>query len=143
MKAIMFTRYGPPDVLQLKEIVKHTPEDNQVLVRDRGASVNAYDWRHMRADPFLVRLTGGGLLSPKEQMLGSDFAGQVEVAGKGVRQFQPGDEVYGMGGGFAECVCRLEDRVALKPANLSFEEAAAVPRAGITAPRASATRGSS
>jgi NADPH:quinone reductase-like Zn-dependent oxidoreductase len=133
VKAIVFERYGPPDVLQLKEIEKPTPKDNEVLVRVLAASVNAYDWHMMSGKPFLVRLTGSGFLKPKDTLLGSDFAGRVEAIGKGVKQFKPGDEVYGMGGGFAEYVCRREDRVALKPANLSFEEAAAVPMAAVTA----------
>jgi len=133
MKAIVFTRYGPPDVLQLKEIEKPTPKDNEVLVRVHAASLNAYDWHMLRAKPFLVRLMGGGLLKPKKQILGSDFAGRVEAVGRNVKQFQPGDEVFGMGGGFAEYVCKREDRLALKPANMSFEEAAAVPMAAVTA----------
>jgi NADPH:quinone reductase-like Zn-dependent oxidoreductase len=133
VKAIVFERYGPPDVLQLKEIEKPTPKDNEVLVRVLAASVNAYDWHMMSGKPFLVRLMGGGLLKPKDTLLGSDFAGRVEAIGKDVKQFKPGDEVYGMGGGFAEYVCRREDRVALKPVNLSFEEAAAVPMAAVTA----------
>jgi len=133
MKAIVYARYGPPDVLQLKEIEKPTPKDDEVLVRVHAASLNAYDWHTLRGKPFLVRLMGFGLLKPKKQILGSDFAGRVEAVGRSVKQFQPGEEVYGMGGGFAEYVCKREDRLALKPANASFEEAAAVPMAAITA----------
>jgi NADPH:quinone reductase-like Zn-dependent oxidoreductase len=133
MKAIVYTKYGSPDVLQLKDIEKPTPEDNQVLVRVHAGSLNAYDWHMLRAKPFLVRLMGGGFLKPKRQILGSDFAGRVEAVGRNVKQFQPGDEVFGMGGGFAEYVCKREDRLALKPTNMSFEEAAAVPMAAVTA----------
>ncbi len=95
--------------------------------------MNAYDWHMTSGKPFLVRLMGGGLLRPKKQIVGSDFAGRVESVGRDVRQFKPGDEVYGMGGGFAEYVCKREDRLALKPANTTFEEAAAVPMAAVTA----------
>jgi NADPH:quinone reductase-like Zn-dependent oxidoreductase len=133
MKAIVRTKYGPPDVLQLREVEKPTPKDDEVLVRVHAASVNAYDWHALKGEPFLVRLMGFGLLKPKKQILGSDFAGRVEAVGRNVKQFQPCDEVYGMGGGFAEYVCKREDRLALKPTNASFEEAAAVPMAAITA----------
>lgn len=133
MKALVYTKYGPPDVLQLKEVEKPTPKDDEVLVRVHAASVNAYDWHALKGEPFLVRLMGFGLLKPKKQILGSDFAGRVEAVGRSARQFQPGDDVYGMGGGFAEYVCRRENRLALKPANASFEEAASVPMAAITA----------
>jgi len=133
MKAVVYARYGPPDVLQVKEVEKPTPKDDEVLVRVHAASVNAYDWHTLKGEPFLVRLMGFGLLKPKKQVLGSDFAGRVEAVGRSVKQFQPGDEVYGMGGGFAEYVCKREDRLALKPSNISFGEAAAVPMAAITA----------
>ena len=133
MKAVVYTRYGPPNVLQLKDVEKPTPKDDEVLVRVHAASLNAYDWHALRGKPILVRLMGFGLLKPKKQILGSDFAGRVEAVGRSVKQFQRGDEVYGMGGGFAEYVCKREDRLALKPANASFEEAAAVPMAAITA----------
>lgn len=138
MKAIVCTRYGPPDVLQLKDIEKPTPGDNDVLVRIHAASVNAYDWHLLRAKPFLVRLMGGGLLKPKNTILGADIAGRVEAVGRSVKQFQPGDEVFGDAsacgnGGFAEYVSVPESLLAPKPANLSFEEAAAVPMAAVTA----------
>jgi NADPH:quinone reductase-like Zn-dependent oxidoreductase len=135
MKAIVYTKYGSPDVLQLKEVEKPTPEDDEVLVKVHAASVNAYDWHFLTADIFLIRLMGGGLLKPKNTRLGADIAGRVEAVGKNVRQFQPGDEVFGdIGhGGFAEYGCAAESRLALKPANLSFEEAAAVPMAALTA----------
>jgi len=135
MKAIVYTKYGSPDVLHLKDVEKPTPKDDEVLIKIRAASVNAYDWHFLTADIFLIRLMGGGLLKPKDSRLGADIAGQIETVGRNVKQFQPGDEVFGdIGhGGFAEYVCAPESRLALKPANLSFEEAAAVPMAALTA----------
>ena len=135
MKAIVYTKFGSPDVLQLKEVEKPKPKDNEILIKVHAASVNAYDWRHLRADPFLIRLMGAGLLKPKHRILGADIAGQVESVGSNVKQFQPGDEVFGEGsyGGFAEYVCVDENRFVPKPANLTFEEAAAVPMAALTA----------
>ena len=134
MKAIVYTKYGSPDVLQLKNVEKPAPKDNEVLIKIHAASVNAYDWHFLTADIFLIRLMGGGLLKPKYTGLGADVAGRIEAVGKNVRLFQPGDEVFGMvRGGFAEYACALEDAFALKPSNLSFEEAAAVPMAGVTA----------
>lgn len=134
MKAVVRQKYGSPDVLELKEVEKPTPDDGQVLVKVRAASVNAYDWHMLRAKPFLVRISGAGLLRPKNKMLGADIAGQVEAVGRNVTQFRPGDEVFGtVSGGFAEYVCAREKHLALKPSNLSFEEAAAVPMAGVTA----------
>jgi NADPH:quinone reductase-like Zn-dependent oxidoreductase len=135
MKAIVYTKFGPPDVLQLQEVEKPIPKDNEILIKVHAASANAYDWRHLRADPFLMRLMGAGLLKPKHKILGADIAGQVEAVGGHVTQFQPGDEVFGDGGygGFAEYVCVDENRFVLKPANLTFEEAAAVPMAALTA----------
>ena len=138
MKAIVRTKYGPPDVLQLKEVEKPTPKEDEVLVKVHAASVNAYDWHLLTADIFLVRLMGGGLLKPKNTSLGADIAGRVEAVGRNVKQFQPGDEVFGDisacgNGGFAEYVAAPESALALKPANLSFEEAAAVPMAALTA----------
>lgn len=138
MKAIVYTEYGPPDVLNLEEVRKPTPKDDEVLVKVLAASANAADWHLMRADPFLVRLMGFGFLKPKNGLPGADIAGRVEAVGRNVTQFQPGDAVFGdlsgSGfGGFAEYVCTTEDALALKPANLSFEEAAAVPLAAVTA----------
>ncbi len=134
MKAIVHTKYGPPDVLQIKEVEKPTPKDDEVLVQVHAASVNAYDWHTLTADIFLVRLTGGGLLGPTDTTLGADVAGRVEAAGRNATQFQPGDAVFGSRhGAFAEYVCARENALALKPANLSFEEAAAVPMAALTA----------
>jgi len=134
VKAIVYTRYGSPDVLQLKEVEKPTPKDDEVLIEIHAASVNAYDWHFLTADIFLIRLMGGGLLKPKSTRLGADIAGRVEAVGKNVKQFQPDDEVFGMvRGGFAEYACALENALGLKPSNLSFEGAAAVPMAAVTA----------
>ncbi len=138
MKAIVCTKYGPPDVLQLKEIEKPTPKDNEVLVKVQSASVNPLDWHYLRGTPFLVRLTAG-LLKPKNTILGADIAGRVEAIGSNVKQFQLGDEVFGdiapFGlGAFAEYVCVSENAaLVLKPAGTTFEEAAAVPVAAVTA----------
>ena len=138
MKAIVCTKYGPPDVLQLQEVAKPTPKADEVLVEVHAASVNAYDWHLLTADIFLVRLMGGGLRRPKKAIPGVDIAGRIEAAGSNVKQFQPGDEVFGDisacgNGGFAEYVSVPENALALKPAALSFEEAAAVPMAAVTA----------
>ncbi|MCG8514428.1 MAG: NAD(P)-dependent alcohol dehydrogenase [Halanaerobiales bacterium] len=138
MKAIIYTRYGSTDVLKLEEIPKPTPGDNEVLVKVYAASANAADWHMMRGKPFLIRLMVGGLLKPKNKILGADIAGRVETVGRNVKQFQPGDEVFGDisecgWGAFAEYVCASEDAVILKPDNLTFEEAAAVPIAAISA----------
>src|ERR1700730_25307 len=135
MKAIVYHTYGSPDVLKLEEVQKPVPQDDEVLVKVHAASVNAGDWAHLlRAKPFMMRFMGYGLLKPKHTILGSDIAGRVEAVGRNVKQFQPGDEVFGnIRGGFAEYVCAREDALVLKPANLSFEEAAAVPLAAVTA----------
>lgn len=138
MRAIVYREYGPPDVLNLEEVQKPTPKDDEVLVKVHAASANAADWHLMRADPFLVRVMGFGLLRPKNGLLGADISGRIEAVGRNVTQFQPGDEVFGdlFGrglGGFAEYACATEDALASKPANVSFEEAAAVPLAAVTA----------
>jgi NADPH:quinone reductase-like Zn-dependent oxidoreductase len=134
MKAFVQTRYGPPDVLQFTEVARSTPKDDEVLIRIHAASVNALDWHLLRGKPFLVRPMLGGLLKPKRKIIGVDVAGRVEAVGRQVKQFKPGDEVFGAcRGAFAEYVCAIEDKLALKPANSSFEEAAAVPVAAITA----------
>jgi NADPH:quinone reductase-like Zn-dependent oxidoreductase len=138
MKAIVYTKYGSPDVLQLKEVEKPVPTDDEVLVEVKAASVNAYDWHFLSADIFLIRLMGGGLLKPKNTRLGADMAGRVEVVGKNVTQFKPGDEVFGDigafgNGAFAEYISVPERALTLKPVNLTFEEAAAVPMAALTA----------
>ena len=135
MKAMVYTKFGSPDVLRLQEVEKPAPKDHELLIRVRAASANPYDWRHLRADPFFIRFMGGGLFRPKHRILGADIAGQVEAVGREARQFKPGDDVFGDGsyGGYAEYVCVDEKKVALKPASLSFEEAAASPMAGLTA----------
>jgi NADPH:quinone reductase-like Zn-dependent oxidoreductase len=139
MKAVVCTRYGSPDVLQLQEMAKPAPKNDEVLIKIHAASINARDWRMMRANPFFVRLMPGGFLQPKNKILGADLAGRVETTGSSVKQFKPGDEVFGYlpsatgRGTFAEYVCADENAITLKPANLSFEQAAAVPMAAITA----------
>lgn len=133
MKAIVHTQYGPPDVLQFTEVATPTPGDDEVLIRIYAASVNPLDRYVMRGAP-LIRLIPG-LRTPKHKVIGADIAGRVEAVGRHVKQFQPGDAVFGAKGvgGFAEYVCAIEDKLARKPANTSFEEAAAVPVAAITA----------
>ena len=135
MKAIVYEKYGAPDVLELKEVEKPVPQDNEVLIKVHAASVNPLDWHFLRGEPFLMRLTGIGLLKPKNRILGADKAGRVEVVGRNIRQFRPGDEVFGenRGGGFAEYACVPEDNLTLIPAATSFEQAAAVPVAALTA----------
>jgi len=135
MKAIVQTKYGPPDVLRLQEVEKPAPGEDEVLVEVHATSVNAYDWHLLTADIFLVRLMGGGILKPRNTIPGADIAGRVEAVGHNVKGFRPGDEVFGdIGhGSFAEYACAPESRLARKPANLSFEEAAAVPMAALTA----------
>ena len=136
MKAIVYDNYGPPDVLELQEVDKPAVKDDQVLVRVQAASVNPLDWHFLRATPFFARLATG-LLKPKRKILGADLAGRVEAVGGNVKQFQPGDEIVGGSlnlGAFAEYVCLPEDGVVvLKPARTTFEEAAAVPVAAVTA----------
>jgi NADPH:quinone reductase-like Zn-dependent oxidoreductase len=139
MKAIICTKYGSPDVLQLQEVEKPAPQDDEVLIRIYAASINARDWRFMRAKPFFVRLMPGGFLQPKNKILGADLTGRVEAVGRNVRQFKPGNEVFGYlpsatgRGTFAEYVCANENAITLKPADLTFEQAAAVPLAAMTA----------
>src|SRR5262245_42916241 len=137
MKAIVYTTYGSPDVLQLKDVEKPTPKDNQVLVKVHAASANPADWHLMRAEPFLARFANG-LLKPKNTRLGADVAGRVEAVGRNVTRFHVGDAVFGelplhALGSFAEYVCVSEELLALKPAKLTFEQAAAVPLAAFTA----------
>src|ERR1700687_3122775 len=131
MKAIVYHDFGSPDVLRLLEIDKPVPADNQVLVRVRAASVNPLDWHYMEGTPYIARIEFG-LFKPKETRLGVDYAGTVESVGKNVTQFKPGDDVFGGGtGAFAEFGVVREDRaVVLKPANLTFEQAASIPIAG-------------
>ena len=134
MKAVVYKKYGPPDVLQLKDVEKPIPKDDQVLIKIYAASVNTYDWHFLTADVFLIRLMSWGLFKPKDSRLGSDVAGKIEAVGKNVKQVQPGDEVFGLvKGGFAEDTIAPENSLCLKPVNASFEEAAAIPMAAITA----------
>ena len=136
MKAIIYTKYGPPDVLQLKEVEKPAPKDDEVLVKVHAASVNSWDWDLLRGKPLLIRMWG--LFKPKYRILGADMAGRVEAVGKNANRFRPGDEVFGDlcecgWGGFAEYVCAREDALAKKPASMAFEQAAAVPQAAVMA----------
>src|SRR5437870_245970 len=134
MKAIVNTKYGSPDVLKLEEVEKPTPQDNEVLVKVHAAAANTADLHFLRGKPCVMRLMVYWLLKPKNTILGSDIAGRVEAVGRNVTQFQQDDEVFGnIRGGFAEYVCAREDALVLKPANTTFEEAAAVPLAGVTA----------
>lgn len=134
MKAIILTEYGPSESLQLKDIAMPVPKENQVLVKVHVASVNPVDWHIMRGDPFFMRLIGFGLFKPKHNILGADFAGTVEAVGSSVTQFKVGDEVFGSGrGSFAEYFLINQGKLVHKPANLTFEQAAAVPVAGLTA----------
>src|SRR5512135_3036699 len=134
MKAVIFTRYGPPDVLQLTELEQPAPAENQVLVKVHASSINAQEYRTRDPKPLALRLVIGGLLRPKDTRIGSDLAGTVEAVGQAVTQFKPGDEVFGCRhGAYAEYVCPREGLLALKPPNISFEQAAAVPVAGLTA----------
>ena len=133
MKAIVQYQYGSPDVLELRDIDKPVVGDGEVLVRVQAAGVHIGDWLLMNGLPYLVRLVSG-LLRPRNRVPGSDVAGRVEAVGKNVSQFQPGDEVFGWGNGaFAEYASVSEDALALKPANLTFEQAAAVPVSAFTA----------
>ena len=137
MKAIVYQKYGSPDVLELKEVETPTAKDNEVLIKIHAASVNSTDLGFLEGKPFVVRLMLG-LLKPKLKILGCDIAGRVEAVGRNVKQFQPGDEVFGdisgCGlGGFAEYVCARENVLALKPDGMTFEEAAAVPQAAVLA----------
>ena len=134
IKAIVHRCYGPPEVLRLEEIEKPTPADDEVLVRVQAASANPLDWHYMRGTPYVMRLDAG-LGAPKSARLGVDFAGKVEAVGKDVKRFKPGDEVFGgRTGAFGEYVTVREERaVVIKPAAVTFEQAAAVPIAALTA----------
>jgi NADPH:quinone reductase-like Zn-dependent oxidoreductase len=135
MKAIVNTHYGSPEVLQLTEVATPAPKDDELLVKVQAVSVNRSDWEGLIGKPFYARI--GGLLKPGSQILGSDIAGRVEMAGSNQRQFQVGDEVFGemwdYHGGFAEYVCTRGSAWALKPTGLTFEQAAAIPQAGVIA----------
>lgn len=135
MKAIVYERYGPPEVLQLKEVEKPAPGDNEILVKIHAASINPADWHLLRAEPFIARLSTG-LFKPRNPIPGIDIAGQVEAVGKNVTEFHPGDEVFGdcgLGGALAEYVCVKEKNLALKPANISFAQAATISVAATSA----------
>jgi NADPH:quinone reductase-like Zn-dependent oxidoreductase len=135
VKAFVYTKYGSPDVLEFKEVIKPTPKYNEVLIKIKAVSVNLSDWECLRGKPLYARLSG--LRKPKKVILGSDIAGIVEAVGSSVTQFQPGDEVFGdnLGsmGGFAEYACAPEKVLALKPTGLTFEEAASFPQASVIA----------
>jgi NADPH:quinone reductase-like Zn-dependent oxidoreductase len=142
VKAYAYRCYGPPEVLELVDIVKPTPADDEVLVRVKAASVNPLDWHYMRGSPYLMRL-GSGLGRPKDSRIGVDFSGTVEAVGPNVTKFAPGDEVFGgRSGAFAEYIVVPEDRaLALKPENITFEQAASVPIAATTALQALRDKG--
>ena len=142
MKAIVYRCYGSPDVLEFEDVEKPTPADDEVLVKIHAAAVNPLDWHYMRGSPYIMRL-GTGLGAPNGTSMGVDFAGTVEAVGSNVERFKPGDEVFGgRSGAFAEYVTVPEDRaLALKPANMTFEQAASVPIAAITALQALRDKG--
>jgi NADPH:quinone reductase-like Zn-dependent oxidoreductase len=133
MKAAVYTRYGPPDVVQIADVEKPVPRDNEVLIKVRAASLNPLDWHFMRGTPYAVRIIAG-LRKPKFQGLGVDVAGQVEAVGTNVSQLKLGDEVFGScKGAFTEYVCASESVLVMKPADVTFEQAASVPVAAYTA----------
>lgn len=136
MKAVVYVEYGKPEVLQLTEVEKPTPKDNEVLIKIHASSINSWDWDLLRGKPFIVRLDG--LLKPKYRILGADIAGRVEAVGDKVTHLKSGDDIFGDisgcgWGGFAEYVCARADMLALKPAGMTFEQAAAVPQAAVLA----------
>lgn len=135
MKAVIYRTYGSPDVLKLAEVKKPTPTDDQILIKIHAASINGSDKERLRGRPLYVR--ADGLLKPRRPMLGSEIAGRVEMAGKNVTQFKPGDDVFGdlpgYQGGFAEYVCTSGRTMAHKPAGMTFAKAAAIPQAGAIA----------
>lgn len=135
MHAIVQREYGSPDTLRFEEVDKPEAGDDQVLIRAHATSANPYDWHFMRGMPYVMRLAGSGVRKPKHSILGYDLAGEVEAVGKDVTRFKPGDEVYAQAGmgSFAEYVAVPEEFVSPKPVNLSYEQAATVPLAGVTA----------
>ena len=134
MKAIVYHEFGSPDVLRLEEVDKPVPLDNQLLIRVRAVSINPLDWHYMEGTPYIGRLPEFGLLEPKTGRLGVDYAGTVEAVGKKITEFKPGDEVFGNRfGAFAEYVVASDKGLTFKPAALTFEQAASLPVAGLTA----------
>ena len=135
MKAVIYTEYGGPEVLQVREVPRPTPTDDEVLIKLQAVSLNRSDWEALIGKPLYARI--GGLRKPRHQILGSDIAGRVEMVGKNIKRFQPGDEVFGdilwHMGGFAEYVCAHERFLALKPASMTFEEVAAIPQSAVIA----------
>jgi NADPH:quinone reductase-like Zn-dependent oxidoreductase len=136
MKAIVYHKYGSPEELKLQEIPKPIPKDNEALVKVVAVSINSWDWDLLRGEPLLIRMWG--LFKPRYHILGSDIAGFVEAVGPKVKYLKPGDQVFGDlssygWGGFAEYVCAPEHALALKPANVTFEQAASIPQAGVLA----------
>ncbi len=142
MKAIVYRCYGSPDVLKFEDIEKPTPADDEVLIKVHAASVNPLDWHYMRGSPYIMRL-GVGLGAPSRTSMGVDFAGTVEAVGSNIKRFKPGDEVFGgRSGAFAEYVTVREDRaLVMKPSNMTFQQAASVPIAAITALQALRDKG--
>ena len=138
MKAIVYKKYGSPDVLEFKEIEKPAPKDNEVLIKVHAASINSWDWDMLTGRPLEYRLMSGLLKPTKTKILGCDIAGRIEAVGRNINQFHPGDDVFGdlcegLWGGFAEYVCARENEIMLKPAGMTYEEAAATPQAGLLA----------
>jgi NADPH:quinone reductase-like Zn-dependent oxidoreductase len=135
MKAVVYARYGSPEVLRLDDVERPRPRNDQVLIKVHAVSVNASDWECLRGRPMYARI--GGPLRPRFKILGSDIAGRVEAVGPGVTRLRPGDDVFGdnlaLMGGFAEYACAREKALAVKPAGMSFDEAAAIPQAGVIA----------
>ena len=140
IKAIVYCDYGAPDVLKIEEIEKPVPNDDQVLIKVRAASINPYDWHFIRGTPYILRLDAG-LRKPKVLRIGGDVAGTVEAVGKNVTQYKPGDDVFGICSGAWAEYCLGKSRLALKPAEISFEQAASLPVAAITALQALRDRG--
>jgi len=138
MKAIVYNKYGSPDFLELKEVEKPAPKDNEVLIKVHAASINSWDWDMLTGRPLEYRLMSGLLKPTKTKILGCDIAGRIEAVGRNIKQFQPGNDVFGdlcegFWGGFAEYVCARENEMTLKPDGMTFEEAAATPQAGLLA----------
>lgn len=144
MKAVVYEKYGSPDVLELRDVATPAPKDDEVLIRVRAVSINDWDWGLLQGTPFVNRLMGG-LFRPKKTILGSDIAGRIEAVGRNVERFHVGDDVFGdlsgRWGGFAEYVCAPETALALKPPSMTFAEAAAIPQAAMLAVQGLRDRG--